>query len=134
MIFFKFDAKNIWFDCTFLRQNALFAWNLHLSKNFRWKPCPGSMLRWKHCPGSNYQWCISTTLSTCCGKPFSKNIKNKVVANQQRTNESRQNADLRARVNFLENEIKRRSAELNEYRQVKYLEAHLIKLKAICKN
>lgn len=66
------------------------------------------------------------TLNTLIYANRAKNIKNKVVANQQRTNESRQNADLRARVNFLENEIKRRSAELNEYRQVKYLEAHLI--------
>ena len=74
------------------------------------------------------------TLNTLNYANRAKNIKNKVVANQLRTNESRQNAELRARVKFLENEVLELSTELNEYRQVKYLEAHLIKLKAICKN
>ena len=59
------------------------------------------------------------TLNTLNYANRAKNIKNKVVANQLRTNESRQNAELRARVKFLENEVLELSTELNEYRQVK---------------
>lgn len=61
------------------------------------------------------------TLNTLNYANRAKNIKNKVVANQLRTNESRQNAELRARVKFLENEVLELSTELNEYRQVKII-------------
>ena len=59
------------------------------------------------------------TLSTLKYANRAKNIRNTVVANKQRTDESRQNAEDRARILLLENQILELFTELNEYRQVK---------------
>lgn len=59
------------------------------------------------------------TLSTLSYANRAKNIRNTVVANKQRTDESRQNAEDRARILLLENQIQELFTELNEYRQVK---------------